>query len=389
MTSRKSLSTVKPLTSRRPPSSATEGWLPDSPEPAIRAAAAGQWTVDLADGALRCSRQAAALFGWDADIPPRSLVSVIETFIPDDRSFVVQAFDAAARHGAIELEKRILRNDGVIRWLHISGRVVSPGGNGQQMAGIVTDVTTWHVAEDRQHQQDRLEHFGYLCRKVAHDYNNLLMVIGANMELLNERVADDDEKAVRYFKAAHMAVERGAAFNRQLLAFAGRLEFRTQRVNPLHVLKAAETRLRDEAGAAIHLRIDASPEPSPFRVATDPDHLLTAVLNLVSNARDAMPNGGTLVLSVTGGNEAPDAPPHGLVSGPYVVVSVADTGTGIADTIIDRVFEPFFTTREPGTAKGLGLSQVYGFAKQSGGFATIAHNVPTGTTVSIHLPQLD
>ncbi|HWL28573.1 MAG TPA: hypothetical protein VNQ97_06660, partial [Burkholderiaceae bacterium] len=162
-------------------------------------------------------------------------------------------------------------------------------------------VTSRHDKRPSSETEDRLEKFGLLCRKVAHDYNNLLMVIGANMELLNERVPGDDERAARYFKAAHEAVERGAALNQELLAFAGRMEFRSRPVNPLQILKAAETRLRHEAGDAIHMLIEAPSASSTVLVATDPDHLLTAVLNLVRNARDAMPDGGALVVAVTSG----------------------------------------------------------------------------------------
>jgi PAS domain S-box-containing protein len=344
--------------------------------------------VDVDAGVLRYSRQAAALFGWDDATPTADLAAVLRAFVAEDRHAVLQAFALATDQGGIELEKRIRRaKDGALRWLHISGRLVSDDGGARRMAGLITDVTAWREAEDRRQQEDRLKHFGYLCRKVAHDYNNLLMVMGANLELLNERVPNGDDKATRYFNAAHEAVERGAAFNQQLMAFAGRLEFRSRPVHVLQLLRDAEPRLRDAAGDAVHLRIDAPAAPSTPLVATDPDHLMTAVLNLVRNARDAMPDGGTLVLSVASRHVDRARAEPGSTPGEYVVITVADTGTGIADAIMDRIFEPFFTTREAGTAKGLGLSQVYGFAKQSGGFATIAPNIPAGTAVSIHLPH--
>lgn len=391
MTSRKPTATAKPVPSRpgQPQCPATEDWLPDSQEAAIRGAAAGQWIVDLPDGPLRYSRQAAALLGYDAAAPARTLAAVLESFVADDRPFVAAAFAQAAERGGIELEKRIHRaDDGAVRWLRISGRLVGHDGQRQTMAGLVTDVTGWREEEAHVRQHDRMETLSHLCRKVAHDYNNLLMVIGANLEMLNERTSTDDDKAAKYFQAAHLAVERATTFNQQLLAFAGRLEFRPQNIDPFRVLKAAEDSLRAEAGDAVVLRIVAAPEGSVLCI-TDPQHLQAAVLSLVSNAREAMPDGGTLVLSVSTQDHDAATPLQQPTSADrFVVVSATDTGTGIAEDIIDRVFEPFFTTREVRTVKGLGLSQVYGFAIQSGGFVTIDRKSPTGTTVSIHLPRL-
>lgn len=366
-----------------------ENWLPDSQEAAIRGAAAGQWIVDLPDGPLRYSRQAATLFGYDAATAAPPLAAVLASFVPDDRPAVATAFTQAVQRGRMEIEKRIRRaDDGALRWLRISGRLVGHDGQRQQMAGLVTDVTAWREEESRVRQHDRMETLSHLCRKVAHDYNNLLMVIGANLEMLNERTSTDDDKAAKYFQAAHLAVERATIFNQQLLAFAGRLEFRPQDIDPFRVLKDAEDVLREEAGDAVALRIVAAPEGSLLCV-TDPQHLQAAVRSLVSNAREAMPDGGTLVLSISSRDHADAAALQKPASGDkFVVVSATDTGTGIAEDIIDRVFEPFFTTREVRTVKGLGLSQVYGFAIQSGGFVTIDRNSPTGTTVSIHLPRL-
>jgi PAS domain S-box-containing protein len=363
--------------------------LPDTEDPAIVSAGAGHWIVDLPRGPLRYSRRAAALFGYGDEAAPRNLPSVLASFVADDRAFVDKAFTEAMELGRIEFQKRIRRaDDGALRWLHISGGLVGGDGRPLQMAGSVTDVTAWREQENQLHQHDRMEALGYLCRKIAHDYNNLLMVIGANLEMLNERTSSDDDKASRYFNAAHHAVERGAALNQQLLAFSGRLELRTQNVDPFRTLKAAEEVLRQEAGNAVVMNIVAAPEGSPL-CATDPLQLQSAVLTLVRNASDAMPDGGTLTLSISSQEiSSVSLFPKGVKHGRFVVISATDTGTGIADDIIDRVFEPLFTTREVRTGKGLGLSRVYGFAKQSGGFVTIGRHLPTGTTVSIHLPQL-
>jgi CheY-like chemotaxis protein len=181
-------------------------------------------------------------------------------------------------------------------------------------------------------------------------------------------------------------VERGAKLNQQLLAFARRQDLRTESVDIGALLRSFENLLDRAIGETIAVTI--KDPPALLHARTDPHQLETAILNLAINARDAMPQGGTLTVS-TGlrSVRAKTAALNNTVAGDYVVISVADTGSGMSADVISKVFEPFFTTKEVGKGTGLGLSQVYGFAKQSGGFVTIDSVVGEGTVISIHLPS--
>ena len=239
------------------------------------------------------------------------------------------------------------------------------------------------LTEERLRQSQKMEAVGQLTGGIAHDFNNLLMVIGGSLELLRRRVPADPA-ITRLVDAASQGVARGGLLNQQLLAFARRQDLREEVVC-----------LNDRADGFVQLVERAVREDVAIRMElaeglwhcrTDPHQLETAVLNLSINARDAMPSGGVLTLKTE--NRVVDAEVAALweaVAGEYVAVSVADTGTGMAPEIIDHVFEPFFTTKEVGRGTGLGLSQVYGFAKQSGGFVTIDSVLGEGARVTIHL----
>ena len=231
-------------------------------------------------------------------------------------------------------------------------------------------------------QAQRLEAIGHLTGGVAHDFNNLLMIVSGSAERLRRDLTS--EKHRRLLDMIMNATSRGESLTRQLLAFSRRQMLTpavidlTQR---LPELKDMLTRsLRDDITTEVLV-----PDES-CAVKVDPSELELALLNLAVNARDAMPNGGTLTITVTPVVLEGSATAEGL-SGDFVVISVADTGSGIAPEILHHVFEPFFTTKEVGKGTGLGLSQVYGFAKQSGGTATVISTVGRGTAITIYLPR--
>jgi two-component system, NtrC family, sensor kinase len=231
-------------------------------------------------------------------------------------------------------------------------------------------------------QAQRLEAIGHLTGGVAHDFNNLLMIVSGSAERLRRDLTS--EKHRRLLDMIMNATSRGESLTRQLLAFSRRQMLTpavidlTQR---LPELKDMLTRsLRDDITTEVLV-----PDES-CAVKVDPSELELALLNLAVNARDAMPNGGTLTITVTPVVLEGSATAEGL-SGDFVVISVADTGSGIAPEILHHVFEPFFTTKEVGKGTGLGLSQVYGFAKQSGGTATVTSTVGRGTAITLYLPR--
>ena len=228
---------------------------------------------------------------------------------------------------------------------------------------------------------------GQLTGGIAHDFNNLLMIIGGSLEMLNRRMPSD-ESTRRLFETARQGVSRGAKLNHQLLAFSRRQNLRAEVVCVDDLIPTFEHLLDRAVGETITVSFERAPQAWFCR--TDPHQLETAILNLAINARDAMPEGGILTLATAIRSVSEQtAASLGASPGEYVVVSVADTGAGMPPNILSRVFEPFFTTKAAGEGTGLGLSQVYGFAKQSGGFVTIESECGRGTVVFIYLPRAD
>ncbi len=235
------------------------------------------------------------------------------------------------------------------------------------------------------HQAQKMEAIGKLTGGIAHDFNNLLTVIVGNLSLIRDR--SSDERAVRLAKSALGAAERGARLTTSLLTFARKQKLHAEPVDINELILDFATLLRRAAGDAVRLELSLSPRPCAAR--TDPAHFQGALLNLVINAKDAMPDGGVIVIST----DAVDLEPADLIGsdaapGGFVRVQVRDTGSGMTPEIAAKAFDPFFTTKEAGKGSGLGLSQVYGFARQSGGLATLRSNAGEGTSVWISLPAL-
>lgn len=241
--------------------------------------------------------------------------------------------------------------------------------------------------EDALRQAQKMEAVGQLTGGVAHDFNNLLLVIMGNLELLGRAVAGDD-RLTRLVATAHKGATRGAQLTSQLLAFARRQTLRpeTRPINDLiHEFDVLASRM---LGEAIDVRFVLDPNAGSCEI--DPSQFGSALLNLVVNARDAMPDGGQLTVSSSNLVLDADAAARYPGSEPskYVVIEVADTGAGMSADVLERATEPFFTTKEAGHGTGLGLSQVYGFVRQSGGFLTIDSDPGAGTKIRIHLPEV-
>jgi PAS domain S-box-containing protein len=358
----------------------------DSLQLALDAAGMGSWELDLATDTARRSLRHDQIFGHPFLLPTWGLKVALEQFVPEDRDGVARAFTAAETMGSIDLEARIRRaGDGAIRWVHIKGQTYYAGGKPARIAGVLADVTDRRAVEEQLRQAQKMEAVGQLTGGIAHDFNNLLMIIGGSLEMLSRRVTLD-ERTGRLFEAARQGVARGAKLNQQLLAFSRRQDLRKEVVCVDELIPTFEHLLDRAVGETVTVQIERAPEI--WFCCTDSHQLQTAILNLAINARDAMPDGGTLTLATENRvvSEAVAAR-WGARGGDYVVVSVADTGIGMSSEILGRAFEPFFTTKEVGKGTGLGLSQVYGFAKQSDGFVTIRSEKGRGTTVSVHLPR--
>ena len=247
------------------------------------------------------------------------------------------------------------------------------------------NVTARKRAEEALLQSQKLEAIGQLTGGVAHDFNNLLTVVLGNLEMLDERLTSEHDRLL--LREAQEAARSGADLTGRLLAFASRHPLDPRPVDLARQLTELATLLRRTLGEMIEVRTRL-PADLP-QALVDPSQLQNAILNLALNARDAMPGGGTLVLEA-GTVDADYARANAEVRpGHYVVLSVTDTGIGMAPQVRERAFDPFFTTKDPGTGTGLGLAMVYGFAKQSGGHAQIHSEPGRGTTVRLYLPQAE
>jgi PAS domain S-box-containing protein len=234
-------------------------------------------------------------------------------------------------------------------------------------------------------QAQRLEAIGQLTGGIAHDFNNLLTIVIGQTEAIT-LAAKDDPRITRMSSAALRAAERAAQLTSQLLAFSGRQNLRLETVELDQLLLDAGDLARRAVGETVIVKVSAGSRS--WRSRLDPAQFESAILNLAINARDAMPDGGHLTIAARNATVATDkARRLDLTPGEYVVVRVSDTGIGMSPEVQMRAFEPFYTTKDVGKGTGLGLAQIYGFAKQSGGTATIDIVPEKGTTVRLYLPR--
>jgi PAS domain S-box-containing protein len=278
---------------------------------------------------------------------------------------------------------RILRKDGKVAHVEWSS---TWSEKDQLFFNVARDVTNQIDAEMRLRQAQRLEALGQLTGGVAHDFNNLLTVILGNAEFLADELEGNTDLRGLALSIQH-AAERGAGLNNRLLAFARRqaLEPKVTEVNML--IGGMDPLLRRTLGE--HIEIETVRGGGLWRALVDPAQLEAALLNLCINARDAMPQGGRLTIETanTHLDRAYAAHHDEVVAGQYVMIAVTDTGSGMTPEVIARAFEPFFTTKDVGKGSGLGLSMVYGFAKQSGGHIKIYSELGQGTVVKLYLPR--
>jgi len=246
---------------------------------------------------------------------------------------------------------------------------------------LIKEIGEREKAEGALRQAQKLESIGQLTSGVAHDFNNLLTAVLGNIQIAQRRIVD--EAAGRALRAASHAVERGAKLTSQLLAYSRKQRLAAKPVDINRLVSDARELLFRALGALIGIETRLTPGLWPAMV--DPNQMELVLLNLAINGRDAMPGGGRLTIHTANvtGNERPD----GLPPGDYVLVSVADTGSGMSEEVRAKAFEPFFTTKEVGKGSGLGLSMVHGLAVQSGGNVFIDSRLGYGTTVRVYLPR--
>jgi PAS domain S-box-containing protein len=283
-----------------------------------------------------------------------------------------------------EVELQFMRKSGEVLDVLLSAHEELAEGRPARTLGGLMDITARKRAEEALRRSQRMEAVGQLTGGVAHDFNNLLMVIGGAAEKLRRTPAD--RRAVKPLEMIATAVKRGQNLTSHLLSFARRQTLEATVIDLAELLPTFAEMLRRSLRGDIEIRTSA--EAGPCRVRVDQGELELALLNLGVNARDAMPEGGVLSLSIRRVVLLGGADVDGL-HGDFRVMELTDTGVGIPPDLLSRVFDPFFTTKGIDKGTGLGLSQVYGFAKQSGGTATILSEPGYGTTVSIYLPATE
>ncbi|MCG7363097.1 PAS domain-containing protein [Roseomonas sp. ACRSG] len=299
-----------------------------------------------------------------------------------DREKVAELREAIAEHRPVSVELLNYKRDGTPFW---NGVFVAPvfGPDDKLIYFFASqlDVTRRRTAEQSFRQAQKMEAIGQLTAGLAHDFNNLLQVISGSLELLRNKLPDD--RLTRYVDRAGEAAERGAKLTRQLLAFARktRLEPRPSDINAL--VHEFMDMLDSTAGSRVEMQVNLRRRLPA--VLVDPAHLELALLNVVINARDAMPAGGMVTIS-TSSTVLED---NGLPGGPYVVISVSDGGEGMPDYVRERATEPFFTTKGTGKGTGLGLAMVQGFVQQSRGKLEIDSKPGRGTTIRMFFPAAE
>ena len=402
---------------------------------AEQSAGIGVWSIDLTTGLARGTAQFFRIMGLPPTTGPIPMDAIRALRHPDDRERVLSGFRKALEDGsdAYEIEYRIVRPDGSLRWIVGRGRVVRDrAGKPSRYSGIDLDITDRKAAqaelarakeelermnsalEERVRQRtaeleaearrrvdaelklshaQKMEAVGQLTGGVAHDFNNLLQVIFGNLQvasmLLQQKAPappglQREQVLLSSIEKAQKASRSAAQLIERLLAFSRRQRLEPATIDTNALVRDMTDMIQRTLGESIEVRTALT--PSLWTAFVDPGQLETALLNLVVNARDAMPDGGRLTIE-TSNVTVRSGFPDDVDPGEYVVLSVSDTGSGIAPDVLPRVFEPFFTTKETGKGSGLGLSMVYGFVSQSGGHVRIYSEIGSGSTVRLYLPR--
>ncbi len=391
---------------------------------ALTAGKLGTWELDLREKTLTYSDSFKANFGRASE-DGFGLVDLVAAIHPDDQKRMNTDVDYSVEtHEPFDGEYRALWPDGSVHTLHVRGiPQYDASGVADRMVGVIADISQ-HVRDEeglhqlnrdlehavdvrtselsqaneqlraeilqRQHTEDslrqaqKMEAVGQLTGGVAHDFNNLLTIIRGSIDLL-KRPGLSEDKRQRYLTAISDTADRATTLTSQLLAFARRQPLNPEIFDPGERLEGVRDMLRSTVGSRMEIRIERGPDLWPVKV--DISQFETAILNMTVNARDAMADGGTITLRVQNAGVIEPRRGHPALEGDYVALSIADTGAGIPDELIERIFEPFFTTKAIGKATGLGLSQVIGFAKQSGGDVAVESEVGVGTRLTLYLPR--
>lgn len=342
-------------------------------------------SLDMQGRVTSWNRAAEEMFGWDSEeVIGKPLPTVPDEEVPEFKAMIAR-LNRGERIVARDVRRR--RKDGTVLdarlWV---APLYAPDGTIRGNIGVLTDVTSQRRMEQQFIQSQKMEAIGRLAGGVAHDFNNVITVISGYGQMLLEGAKDDPmlrEAAEEVLNSA----DRAAGLARQLLAFSRRQTIQPRVLNLNELVSNLQKLLGRVIGEDIELRTALRPDVAP--VLADPGQMEQVLMNLAVNARDAMPEGGKLIIETRNVtlDESYTAAHAGVKPGPYVLLTVSDTGTGMTEDVKAHLFEPFFTTKERGRGTGLGLSTVYGIVKQHGGDIWVYSEPGRGTTFKIYLPQ--
>jgi PAS domain S-box-containing protein len=346
----------------------------------------GAWTYEVDEGVYYCSEEGGRIGGCAPGPHPAEALNAKNH--PDDLPYVKAAIEATLAGAPLEMEHRLLA-DGRVKWVHVQGQPEQDAsGRVVRVVGATQDITKRRMLEEQFRQAQKMEAVGRLAGGIAHDFNNMLAVINGYSELLLLRTPFQDP-AHAQLQEIRSAGERAQALTGQLLLFS-RQQSVEQRVIQLNeVIVSMEKLLFRLLGEDVMLSTLLAPDLG--QVLADRGQIEQVLMNLAVNARDAMPQGGTLIIETA--NVTLDRTQHqrgvlGAPPGDYLLLGVTDTGTGMDDETMAHIFEPFFTTKQVGVGTGLGLATVYGVVEQSRGDIVVSSDPGWGTTFKIYLPRV-
>jgi two-component system, cell cycle sensor histidine kinase and response regulator CckA len=348
----------------------------------------GTFVWDLSGEAIDWSPELEALYGEAPGSFGDRLEPWLQHLHADDRSSVAaQMWNEVKQGQGLEIDFRIVAPTGEIRWIALKSKAfAAAAGQPARAIGIQMDITSTKQLEAQFLRAQRLESLGTLSSGIAHDLNNILTPMLAISQLLPLRLTDLDDRTANLLKILESSARRGAALISQILSFARGIEGKRACIQPIHLLQDIEKILRETLPKSIELDLDLPADL--WTVLGDATQLHQVLMNLCINARDAMPTGG--ILNIIAANrivEGQDSIAYpSRQAGTYVVIRVSDTGTGIPADKLDRIFDPFYTTKEVGKGTGLGLSAVLGIIKSHGGFIDVSSQIDRGSKFEVYIP---
>jgi PAS domain S-box-containing protein len=351
----------------------------------------GFWSRNAPDNFYSISPGVRRIFGLTFERSIIDRAKLLELCHPADRSLLFDTLSApTVINQRTSVEVRIVRHDGEVRWVRLIAHTrFDVTGKIAGYYGIVQDITNERNVATELSQAQKMEGLGQLTSGIAHDFNNLLCVIKGNVELskLIVQQAQPDNAALKFLDESLFAVSRGASLTSQLLAFGRKHYLNPAPIDAGRLLQRMMDFLGRIMGAIF--RIELSLADGLWPIYADPDQLENALLNLVINARDALPAGGTIRISAVNAThvDVAETTIRAKLEREFVVLTVSDNGIGIPVEIQQKIFEPFFTTKEVGKGTGLGLSMVQGFAAQSGGRLLMQSALGVGTDMALWLPR--